>query len=253
MATRQQRTCLWWRKPRRAICRSVGIPSDDAQGNATINGVKTIEITNLATNVYGLVKATLSSGALPQDPTTGSPFDSMDGVVTSAVDLPDGTARFVTEVITTTAHDLDLYVALDGSNGMPPDGVAQSSEIVCVSATATALERCNLSHPQAGHYIVLVQNWNASQRSIDMFTLASGVVPAQSNGSMTVSAPTTQPAGQPFDITIGWNVPRTSGDRWYGAFELGSDPANPGNLGYTSVDLVGTKMPEVTYMPVVGK
>lgn len=229
------------------------IPSDEAQGSVTISGVKTIEITNLAVNVYGLTKATLHGEVAAQDPTPGAPFDSMDGAVTSAVDVPDGTARFVTEVITTTAKDLDLYVALDGSNGQPRDGVVQSSEIVCVSATETVLERCNLPHPRAGHYLVLVQNWKASQRGIDAWTLASGLVPAQSDGGMTVTAPTTQPAGQSFDIKVAWGVPRASGDRWYGAFELGSDAAHARNLGFTAIDLVSTRTPYVMYMPVMGK
>jgi hypothetical protein len=48
-------------------------------------------------------------------------------------------------------------------------------------------------------------------------------------------------------------VPRASGDRWYGAFELGSDAAHARNLGFTAIDLVSTRTPYVMYMPVMGK
>ncbi len=230
------------------------ITSNDAQSSTTIKGVKTIAISALSVNVYGLTKASFTRASVAQDSDNSDLFDDLsDGVAITSIDVPTGTARFVTEVITTTAEDLDMYVALDGSGGSAPDGIPQPDEIVCASATGSALERCDLQFPDAGHYIIAIQNWQASEAGVDTFTLSNGVVPAADTGTMTVTGPKTQAAGQPFDLKVAWNVPRMPGDRWYGAFDLGTAPANAGNLGYTTVDLISEATPRIDYLPIIGK
>jgi uncharacterized repeat protein (TIGR01451 family) len=47
------------------------------------------------------------------------------------------------------------------------------------------------------------------------------------------------PAGQPFDVRVFWNEPALqAGETWYGAFSLGTDAANPGNLGTIFVNVI---------------
>ena len=110
------------------------------------------------------------------------------------------------------------------------------------AATGTALEYCSIPDPgtiAAGTWWILAQNWGGSASQPDDILLAVGVVPDASSGNMTISGPTSVAAKDLFSININWNVGAISRyDRWYGAFDLGTDPGNSGNLGRVDVDLV---------------
>jgi uncharacterized repeat protein (TIGR01451 family) len=48
---------------------------------------------------------------------------------------------------------------------------------------------------------------------------------------MSVTGPSSVPTAEPFDVRVFWDMPMAAGDRWYGSFDLGTDPGNPGNIG----------------------
>lgn len=56
--------------------------------------------------------------------------------------------------------------------------------------------------------------------------------------NMWVEGPDTAADMEPFDLRVFWDEPAiTAGDIWYGAFDIGSDPTQPGNIGTVYVDL----------------
>src|SRR5690606_32131189 len=69
-------------------------------------------------------------------------------------------------------------------------------------------------------------------------TLALAMVTPENNNALTVSGPAAVPAYTPFDLDIFWNMPAAlAGDLYYAVVDLGTDAANPGNIGRTTLRL----------------
>ena len=131
---------------------------------------------------------------LAEDSDNGSIFDDLsDGVFWTTVDTPTGAWRFVAETFDSEAPDLDLYV---GTGDTPSD-----ASTVCVSASASAAEFCDIANPAEGTYWVAVQNWAGSGATADGFTLSYGVVSAD-EGNLLIEGPAQQPQLDPFDIRV---------------------------------------------------
>ncbi len=182
--------------------------------------------------------------SLRQDSDNDSPYDSLtDGVFYITRTVQANSKRFVAEITASRAPDLDMFVGKDDGDGIP-----EIDEEICVSATGSALEYCNISDPSPGVYWVLVESWAGSVAQPDAVTLATAVVPGTSSGNLTLTGPASVPAATPFNLRLNWNTARMApGSRWYGAFDLGTSPATAGNLGVVDVNLIG---PRGTYLPI---
>jgi hypothetical protein len=201
----------------------------------SLPGLKAIEITDATLEITGLAKAAMFADAVVSDPTNGDPFDggfdpAVDGQAMFVVDVPAGATRFVAEITESASGDLDMFV---GFGDVPGFG-----SLIDYGATGGALEYVNIANPPAGKMWVVVENWEGGHVDPQAFTLAVGVV-AGDEGNMSVDLPLAQPAGEEFSADIGFVLPGSvAGDRYYGSFSLGTDAANPGNLGNIQVDLV---------------
>ena len=205
-------------------------------GSQVVPGIQSIAAPALTIESLGLVKGTLTTASIPEDPTNDDPYDNPnDGAFFVLVTVPANTTRLVAEVTASAATDVDLFVGLDDGDGIP-----ELAEEVCVSATPVALERCDLLAPAAGTYWVLAENWQASTvGATDDITLSVGVVPNTDAGNMTVTGPASAAELTPYDLTLFYDItPSMAGDRWYGAFTLGSTAATPGDIGLVPVDVV---------------
>src|SRR5690606_10392138 len=80
--------------------------------------------------------------------------------------------------------------------------------------------------------------WSGTPAPTGEVTMATAVVPDADTGNAGVDGPTTNPAGTQFDLTFHWDLDGAeSGDRYFGFIDLGTDPANAGNIGTTPVTL----------------
>lgn len=199
-------------------------------GSQLVTGLEARPSPELTVDVHGLTRATLHEGEVAQDPNNGTPYAPIDAVWWETFEVPDGAVRLVAEILETPAPDLDLFIG----TGSTPSAATQ----VCSGTTPASLERCDLDDPAAGTWWVLVQAWQASGDDPDPFTLSVGVVPDSDEGTMSVDAPATVDEGEPFDVRVFWDAEMEVGDRWYGAFSLGSSPAARGDIGRVAVDLV---------------
>ncbi|MBY6096027.1 S8 family serine peptidase [Ferrimonas balearica] len=195
-----------------------------------------VAITDFTVTSYGLTKADLTEGSLMADSDLTSPFDdTTDGVEVQLLTVGEGNKRMVAEILTSTSPDLDLFVGID-TNG---DGLAQEEELLAYSATASAMEKVDLTAPQAGDYWILVQNYTASvEGGSDSYTLATALVDGTTADNLTVEGPSAVGALETFDLRILWNDDMMTGDVFYGAVELGTDANDEANLGMMRVDLV---------------
>ena len=69
--------------------------------------------------------------------------------------------------------------------------------------------------------------------------MLSYAVVAADEGNLLIEGPAQHPQLDPFDIRVLFNEQdMVAGDRAYGAFSIGTDPANPGIVGTVPVNLV---------------
>ncbi len=237
----------------------VKIDTPFVTGSEMVEGLEAQEITELTIDEYGLTEATLTEDYVYEDPDSNwindyfSPGFGALMVLTETVTTPGADMRLVAEVITTASPDLDLFIVRD------------MAWIACQSATGATLEYCSIEGAAlvTGTYHIVVQNYASSSGTTtipDRVVLATALVPASDEGTMDVTGPESVPTGEPFDLEVAWDVSTGQTNMlgvdsyWYGAFGLGTDADNPGNLGLVSVDLV--YRPDEMYMiylPIVRK
>jgi PKD repeat protein/subtilisin family serine protease len=186
------------------------------------------EITDLTTVVDGLNQAALYKPEVVEDPTNTNPYNG-DGTFVATIDVPAGALRLVAQVMESTSLDVDMFVG----TGTTPS----AATLVCSSATSAVLEYCNIDDPAAGTYWVLVQNWEGSGAPTDLIATAVGTVMPGDVGNMTVTGPATVLPGVPFGLSVNWDIPDlVDEDVYYAVFTVGTDPANPDNLGRVAVN-----------------
>ena len=116
----------------------------------------------------GLVKATQTDGSLNEDPTNADPYDDLGQVDVHLVTVPPGASRLVAEILEAEMPDLDMFVGTGSTPSLATE--------VCVSATGSNLEHCDVPDPEAGTWWVLIQNWEGTDAQPDTYLLATGVV-----------------------------------------------------------------------------
>lgn len=213
---------------------AINITAPLASDVVTLEGLKAVEITSAEVNITGLAQSSATESALVSDPTNGNPFDGFDpeadGTFFFTVEVPAGATRFVAEITESMSGDLDLFV---GTGDTPGFG-----SLVDYAATGGALEYVSIENPPEGTLWVVVQNWEGGHDEPQPLTIHTAVVEGD-EGNLYVDVPLSVPAGETFSVDIGFNLPGSEpGDRFYGSFSLGTDSANPGNLGEVQVDLV---------------
>ena len=227
-----------------AVRPSTGVLPDEIEiktrrnaGSQLIEDLQAIAITDLTVEYFGFSKAMHTTESLYRDPTNDTPYDFTTvptGTFYITQNVGAGAKRLVAEITESDAPDVDLFVGRDLDGDGP-----ELSEEVCSSTTPSWGEYCNVSDPQAGGWWILVQNWQCSSGSLDDITLASTVVPGSDADNMTVTGPTSVAEKTEFDLRLFWDEPTMeTGDHWYGAISIGSDPAHPGNVGTIPVNLV---------------
>jgi hypothetical protein len=205
--------------------RFVSIQTDDPTGTYTIEGIQAIEISDLQSTA-SLVEA--ETGAASFSPTLGT----YETFITTEVEAGD--LLLATEIISSTAPDIDLYVGLD-SNG---NGFPNNEEVLCRSSGSSWDESCYLSKPEAGIYWIYIRLYTGSGEAFDYAGFAYASVPDTATSNISVSGPTSMASGTPFGLDVSWDEPTMDrGSIWYGATALGTDASNPDNLGVVGVGI----------------
>ncbi|MEA3337421.1 MAG: S8 family serine peptidase [Chloroflexota bacterium] len=210
-------------------------------GSKLLSDLTSIPISDMTIEVFGLALGSEYNFELDQDPTNGDPYDNLDDVWWMAFDVPAGSSRMVAEVVESAAPDADLFW---GTGDTPGAGTQTGA-----STTGSWNEYLSEDDPTPGTYWVLVQNWGGSDSQPDAISLVLAVVDGDA-GNMWVDGPASVGALEPFDLTLYYDEDMEAGQYWYGAFTIGTDPGNPGNVGRVDVNLqrIGddvTKMADV--------
>ena len=215
-----------------AVVPSAGILPDSADvetrrnaGSQVVEGIESLAVTDFTATVLGLVPGEEHSGTITTDPTNAAPYDDLSQVVVIPIDVPAGATRLVATMTDWTMPDLDMYVG----TGPTPSLATQ----VCVSASGSAAEHCEIDDPQPGQWWILLQDWEGGATQPDSYTLETAVVPGESLGNAGIDGPDGPvAAGEPYDVRLHWDVPEmTEGQTWYGTAVLGTSPDTPDDIG----------------------
>lgn len=204
--------------------------------------IRSIAVSDLTPQLFGLIRTTPVEGSLAEDPTPNDLLDSTEGISITQVTIPAGSTRYHVRTRDSTAPDLDLYVFLDGL--VTPDGIPQEDELICVSATSLAEESCDIFSTtgpisSALPLLVLIQNYGGSGAATDTFRVFSGIVGNSAAGNLTLTAPETNPAGNSFDLTFSYDLTGAEEEDLYiGWMRLSSSPTANGDLGLALIDVV---------------
>ncbi|MCW8108471.1 S8 family peptidase [Alteromonas ponticola] len=205
-----------------------------------VKDLTTIEITDFQVTGYGLNPPKEIAATIEQDSDTSDFLDDLsDGVFIEEISIKANTLRLVVETRQSTSPDLDLFVVFDANK----DGVPSESEVIEFSQSSTADEYISIENPQAGDYLIIVQNWRASSDSaVDEFILSTSVVDNTPTSSLTATAPSSVDRFELFDMRVRWDLEKSkAGKRYSGMLVLGTDAANPSILGAIPVDIVRGK------------
>ncbi len=198
-------------------------------GGHVLEDLYALEITDLTIETAGLTEAALFEFELAGDPTNDDPFDDLDDVWYTTFTIPPGTKRVVMEILETTAVDLDLFFGL----GTEPS----AATLWDYAATSGTYEYLSWVDPDPDTWWVLVQNWGGTATPDDV-TLALAIVPDDPSTNFEVSGPASVEGLEPFELEITWDEPDMEPlSAWYGWFSVGTDPANPGLVGQTELNL----------------
>jgi uncharacterized repeat protein (TIGR01451 family) len=199
-------------------------------GGVLLDDLYSIEITDLTVETAGLTEAELFEFSLAGDSDNSDAFDDLDDVWYTTFTIPAGTKRVVMEILETTASDLDLWF---GFGPTPSEATFWD-----YSATGAALEYLSWVDPIPYQWWVLVQNWGGDPEVLDDVTLALALVPDTESTNFEVSGPASVAGLDPFSLEVTWDVPEMEPmSAWYGWFNVGSDAANPGNIGQTELNV----------------
>jgi len=217
--------------------KSINISAARNSGSQLVKGIEALQITQLTPRIFGLNKADREIINLAVDSDNASPFDDFtDGVSVKIINVSAPAKLLFAQLSNSTAPDMDLYVGID-TNG---DNLPSKDEILCVSASYDADEQCQLTDVAAGNYWVLTQNFTGSSSATDSIELTTGVAGSTDAGNLLITGPQTVNQFSPFDLRFQWNDSMQEGDVLLGSMDLGTDTANPGNLGAAAIVLTRT-------------
>ncbi|WP_339771122.1 S8 family serine peptidase [uncultured Paraglaciecola sp.] len=211
------------------------ISADRSADTRVISDLVAVEINGFTARSYGLTKATGVTESILEDSDNSNALDDLeDGVHVITLEVPENAKYLVAEITASESPDLDLFVVRDANE----NGIPETNEIVGSSATGTALEKVSLVEPQSGTYWIVTQNWSASAPGAsDEFTIVTALIDGELGDNLTVDAPSSIAAITPFDIRVGWDIDAVAGDKYFGAFDVGSSADSAGNFGLVVVNL----------------
>ena len=236
---------------------SAGLPADintDAHrssGRNVSNPVMLPEYSQLTARPFGLIKADVNvehlSAAKAWHDSTVEDLNADNGVGHhfEFIDVPVGAKRLMVDVWPKNVGS-NAYPTLDIGRDLNNNGLIDwQQEALCFSVWQLR-NFCAINNPTPGRYWIMVGNekyvdtWNGQADTVDDIQWAYGVVTENdlNNGTMTISGPSSNDGRTPVDLSVNWNIPGfVNGEVYYGAFDVGSDANNAGNLGTVGVRL----------------
>ncbi|ALZ75298.1 S8 family serine peptidase [Rheinheimera sp. F8] len=221
----------------------------------TVKDVPMPVMSQAVTRAYAPVKAERHQITLPKDDDFTFPWPRQEGDVDQNrldeashsfwIDVPANSKRLIVENLQRTHSsnkeaynfgNVIVYLGKDFNN----NGVMDlDTEMLCVSWHVVSNNFCNINEPEAGKYFAVLYNANDYMTpGTDSFEYTYAVVKGDPATDVSVAMPAQTDGKTPVDLQINWNkAEMKTGDLYYTGFDIGSSPANAGNIGFVPVKL----------------
>ncbi len=203
------------------------------------------EFSQLTTRQYGLVKANQHTVhlSMPQfyADDGGEALANDPGRHVQLIDVPAGTKRLVVDVYPNPVVQ-GAVASLDMGRDLNDNGLVEwDQEAICYSVWMMR-NFCSINNPEPGRYWIVVSNekwvntWAGEVDTADPIAFAWAVVGENDADNLTVLAPSSSDGRAPVELAVQWDLPTLAqGELYYGAFDVGVDANNAGNLGTVGV------------------
>lgn len=213
-------------------------------GSAAIEGISTVGTSDLTVEVFSLSELRSETAVISRDD-----FDRQswpDNVINNTafthvqqLTVPEGAKLLTVEITQTTSPDLDLYVGIDTNNNGLLDSRNEITNIACQSATEKSLERCQITNPEQGNYIIAIYNYGDRESAsgvADDFSYQWALI-EENDGQLSVDFDSVAVANQDIDLTLNWSSELLIEDQQYvTALAIGSSIDNPSNIGIVPIN-----------------
>ncbi|RTR30171.1 S8 family serine peptidase [Shewanella atlantica] len=212
--------------------------------SAAIEGVTTVGSSELQVAVFELAEVERIDVAIPRDDSDDASWptnvwNDSRFFHSQLINVTPNTKRIVARIKQTTSPDLDLYIGRDANYNGKPDDYFEMAELLCMSATETALENCVVDNPQPGSYYVAVHNFgdtSAPSDTVDDITIELAVID-KDDSSISVDFKTQVDAREDIGLVLNWDKTLQPDTLYMTAVEIGTGVDTPANIGLMPIEL----------------
>lgn len=219
-------------------------------GHSNVSGIKTIGTDNLQITTFELTEVEVIKAEIPRDDLDSSSwprnvYNDPSYFYAQSLIIPEGIKRVVARVSSTTSPDLDLYITTDYNLNGRLDSIYEMQTDICNTATAKALESCEINNPLAGQYSLTVHNYGDFDNPIaveDLVTIELVLI-GQDDRSITVEHKNKVAALEDIDLDINWSKDLVENTLYMTVIELGTDASTPDDIGIMPVEIYRNARP----------
>lgn len=212
--------------------------------SAAIEGVTTVGSSDLQVAVFELAEVERIEVSIPRDDSDDASWptnvwNDSRFFHSQLINVTPNTKRIVARIKQTTSPDLDLYIGRDSNYNGKPDDYFEMAELLCMSATETALENCVVDNPQPGSYYVAVHNFgdtSAPSDTVDDITIELAVID-KDDSSISVDFKTQVDAREDIGLVLNWDKTLKSDTLYTTVLEIGTGPDAASNVGLMPIEL----------------
>ncbi|QQX80050.1 S8 family serine peptidase [Shewanella sp. KX20019] len=209
-----------------------------------IEGITTVGSDNVHVGVFELAEVETITVSIPRDDSDGASwptnvYNDSSYFYSQLINITPNTKRIVARIKDTSSPDLDLYIGRDANYNGKPDDYYEMAELLCMSATETAFENCEVNDPQPGTYYVAVHNFgdtSAPSDTIDDITIELTTI-GKDDSSITVDYNAQVDANEDIGLVMNWNKELQPDTLYMTVLEIGTGPDAPDNIGLMPVEL----------------
>lgn len=214
------------------------------KGSIAIEGVTTVGTSDLQVAVFELAEVEVIEANIPRDDSDDSSwpanvYNDSSYFHSTLINVTPNTKRIVARIKETSSPDLDLYIGRDANYNGKPDDYYEMAEFLCMSATETAYETCEVNDPQPGSYYVAVHNFgdtSAPSDTVDNISIELAIID-KDDSSVTSDFNTQVDANEDIELVLNWDKPLQADTLYMTALEIGTGVDTPANIGLMPVEL----------------
>ncbi|WP_144211490.1 S8 family serine peptidase [Shewanella donghaensis] len=212
--------------------------------SAEISGITTVGSSDLQVGVFELAEIEVIETTIPRDDSDTSNwptnvYNDSTKYYSQLINVTPNTKRIVARVKHTSSPDLDLYIGRDSNYNGQPDNALEFDELICMSATETAYESCEVNDPAPGSYYVTVHNFGDTSAPSDVedeMVLELAII-GKDDGSVTVDYKSEVGSNEDIGLVLNWNKPLKPDTFYTTVLEIGTGVDVKDNIGLMPVEL----------------